>query len=179
MQALTGETPLTVGGQTLTLDTRREETDLTAATQYVYEFLQAQGLSASFQPWEDQEEDCAGRNVIGEIKGVLRPEEIVLITAHLDNQADAPPVPGADDNASGSVGVMMAASSLSGYSFERTLRFVLFTGEEGRTCMLQRTFSLTNEWDDLGVSTNCASGTNVFCFRETAPMSFWRVRVLP
>ncbi|MBI2434507.1 MAG: M20/M25/M40 family metallo-hydrolase, partial [Candidatus Hydrogenedentes bacterium] len=38
--------------------------------------------------------------------------------------------PGADDNASGSVGVMLAAAQLAGHTFERTIRFVLFTGEE-------------------------------------------------
>jgi Zn-dependent M28 family amino/carboxypeptidase len=38
--------------------------------------------------------------------------------------------PGADDNASGSVGVMMAAQALSEYDFQRTVRFVLLTGEE-------------------------------------------------
>lgn len=42
---------------------------------------------------------------------------------------------GADDNASGCVGVMMAArrmaaARLAGISFERTVRFVTFTGEE-------------------------------------------------
>ena len=37
---------------------------------------------------------------------------------------------GADDNASGSTGVMVAAEILSQYEFERTIRYVFFTGEE-------------------------------------------------
>ena len=38
--------------------------------------------------------------------------------------------PGADDNASGSVGVLIAADILSQYSFDCTIRYALFTGEE-------------------------------------------------
>ncbi|HSJ53025.1 MAG TPA: M28 family peptidase, partial [Anaerolineae bacterium] len=38
--------------------------------------------------------------------------------------------PGADDNASGALAVMTAADLLAGHTFDRTLRFLLFTGEE-------------------------------------------------
>ena len=42
--------------------------------------------------------------------------------------------PGADDDASGAVGVLTAAEVLAPYQFQRTLRFVLFTGEEQGLC---------------------------------------------
>jgi PKD repeat protein len=40
------------------------------------------------------------------------------------------PAPGADDNASGSAAVMLAAKIMKDYAFGRTIRFVFFTGEE-------------------------------------------------
>jgi leucyl aminopeptidase len=60
--------------------------------------------------------------------------EIILITAHLDSIAQgvrsSQIAPGADDNASGSAGVLEAARVLSQYKFKRSIYFLLFTGEE-------------------------------------------------
>jgi PKD repeat protein len=62
--------------------------------------------------------------------GTTLPNEVVLITAHLDDVPSSGPAPGADDNASGSAAVMMAAEILSRRQFQRTVCFVFFTGEE-------------------------------------------------
>ncbi|MEW5720689.1 MAG: M20/M25/M40 family metallo-hydrolase, partial [Chloroflexota bacterium] len=102
------------------------------ATQYVYERLQAFGLTTSYHNWSAC--GLSNRNVIGEKIGATRPSEIVLIVAHLDDQPSVTYAPGADDNASGSVGVLIAAEILRQYNFERTLRFVFFTGEEQGLC---------------------------------------------
>ena len=127
---LSGEWPVTVGGAAYTMDTRntRSGTPILKATQYVYEHMQALGLTVSYQNWSEY--GVSNRNVIGEITGATRPDEIVLITAHLDDMPSSGRAPGADDNASGSVGVLTAADILSPYRFERTVRFVFFTGEE-------------------------------------------------
>lgn len=133
---LTGEAPIMVGGALVTLDTRNTYADpeIQQATQYVYEFMQAQELYVDYHEWsgedEEEEEEVSGRNVIGVITGTVRPDEIVLVTAHIDDMPDSGRAPGADDNGSGSVAVMMAAARLSGHSFERTIRFIFFTGEE-------------------------------------------------
>lgn len=130
---LTGKTPLTVGGQSFTMSTRNLEYYpgyLTKATQYVYEFMQARGLQVSYQNWSSSAYGVSSRNVIGEIRGTTHPEQIVLITAHIDDMPNKNPAPGADDNASGVVAVMQAAARLAGHSFDRTIRFVIFTGEE-------------------------------------------------
>ncbi|MFP4343261.1 MAG: M28 family metallopeptidase [Anaerolineales bacterium] len=130
---LSGEWPVTVGGTPYTITTRytASGTPIAKATQYVYEFMEGLGLDVSYHHWSRS--GYTGRNVIGELPGLTRPAEIVLITAHLDSVSNVSghnPAPGADDNASGSVGVMTAAEILSDYDFARTLRFVLFTGEE-------------------------------------------------
>jgi Zn-dependent M28 family amino/carboxypeptidase len=133
---LSGDAPLVVGGQTITLTTRHTKSGLPIqqATQYAYEQLQAAGLSVSYHIWAACR--TGGRNVIGVITGTVAPGEIVLITAHLDDLPSTGRAPGADDNASGSVGVLLAAQLMHGITagFDRTLRFVLFTGEEQGLC---------------------------------------------
>lgn len=68
--------------------------------------------------------------MIGVITGTVNPDEIVLVTAHIDDMPDSGLAPGADNNGSGSVAVMIASARLSGHPFERTIRFIFFTGEE-------------------------------------------------
>ncbi len=127
---LSGESPLTVGGVSYTMTTRntRSGAPIQKATQFVYEQMQASGLTVSYQSWAAS--GLSNRNVIGEITGTTRPDEVVLITAHLDDMPSTGRAPGADDNASGCVGVLTVADILGQYRFERTLRFVFFTGEE-------------------------------------------------
>ncbi|MEK6285196.1 MAG: M20/M25/M40 family metallo-hydrolase [Acidobacteriota bacterium] len=68
-------------------------------------------------------------NVVGEIIGRERPNEIVLLGAHLDSNDLGP---GALDNAAGSAAVLETARAIKslGVAPRRTIRFVLFTGEE-------------------------------------------------
>jgi hypothetical protein len=68
-------------------------------------------------------------NVLGEIKGGESPDEIVVVGAHLDSNDLGP---GALDNAAGSAAVLETARAIKalGLRPRRTIRFVLFTGEE-------------------------------------------------
>jgi len=71
-------------------------------------------------------------NTVGEIRGSERPDEIVLLGAHLDSWDLGT---GATDNAAGSVAVIEAARLLgalksAGVRPRRTIRFALFSGEE-------------------------------------------------
>lgn len=70
-------------------------------------------------------------NVIAEIPGVLYPEEAVIVSAHLDSW-DGPRSQGVVDNGTGSSVVLEAARLLatSGARPDRTIRFILWTGEE-------------------------------------------------
>lgn len=131
---LSGEWPVVIGGSPYTIATRytASGTPIAQATQYVYEHLAALGLATSYHYWTQG--SFSGRNVIAERVGLARPNEIVLVMAHLDDTSSVAQrmthAPGADDNASGSAGVLVAADILSGHWFERTVRFVFFTGEE-------------------------------------------------
>ncbi len=65
--------------------------------------------------------------MIGEIPGLINPDQIYIIGAHID---DVSGTPGADDNASGSVATLLAADILSQFQWGCTLRFAFWTGEE-------------------------------------------------
>lgn len=86
------------------------------------------------QSWTTQSGRLAGswRNVIATRPGSTRPGRQVLLTAHLDDTSGNPMVdaPGADDNGSGTVAVLRAAQIMAAMPFEKTVRFVCFTGEE-------------------------------------------------
>jgi carboxypeptidase Q len=68
-------------------------------------------------------------NVVGEILGREHPEEVVVVGAHLDSWDLSE---GATDNGTGATAVLAAAEAIlkSGQRSRRTIRFVLFTGEE-------------------------------------------------
>ena len=68
-----------------------------------------------------------GRNILGSLQGTSNAEKVVVVDAHYDTVANAP---GADDNGSGTVGVMEIARLLSRYPSKKTLRFIGFDLEE-------------------------------------------------
>jgi Zn-dependent M28 family amino/carboxypeptidase len=68
-------------------------------------------------------------NTVAEIRGSEKPDEVVILGAHLDSWDLGT---GATDNGTGSVAVLEAARALQklGLKPKRTIRFVLFSGEE-------------------------------------------------
>ena len=73
-----------------------------------------------------------GQNVIGELPGTTRPEDVYIICGHYDTAwtNEGWNQPGCDDNASGTGAVMLAARIFAQYQFEGTIRFIAFSGEE-------------------------------------------------
>ncbi|UCG51467.1 MAG: M28 family peptidase, partial [Candidatus Latescibacterota bacterium] len=64
--------------------------------------------------------------------GTLYPNSCVIICGHFDSLSEDPMVsaPGADDNATGAAAVLTAAEILSQHSFEYSIRYICFAGEE-------------------------------------------------
>ncbi len=85
--------------------------------------FEALGLQVRLQHSDDLGLELT--NVVAELPGTTRPEEIVLVGAHFDAF-----YLGADDNASGVAALLELARVLSQHRFERTLRFVGFDMEE-------------------------------------------------
>lgn len=130
---LSGERAVTIGGKSVRLTTRYTYSGepIAQATQYLYERLQALGYTVAYHPYRYNGYDL--RNVVAEKRGTLRPNEIFLLTAHVDDRAATwphNPAPGADDNASGTAALLAIAEVLAPLQVEATVRFVFFTGEE-------------------------------------------------
>lgn len=129
---LSGAWQVTVNGNPYTISTRYSyaEIPIKKATRFVYEHLTGLGLNTYYDYyylWGDEL-----RNVVAEQPGVIDPDCIVLLVGHLDSISPDPYnlAPGADDNASGSAGVLIGADILHQYQFACTIRYILFTGEE-------------------------------------------------
>jgi Zn-dependent M28 family amino/carboxypeptidase len=76
-------------------------------------------------------QDCFRRktcNVYGKITGTTKPDEIVLIEAHLDSVGKV--FAGADDNASGIAGLLLIAKKIVSINPERSFIFFATNGEE-------------------------------------------------
>lgn len=100
-----------------------------AAGWYLYERFSRLGFDVEYDPFEI---GSPAFNVVAEKVGLVRPHEIYIICGHYDSTSPQPfdDAPGADDNASGTAGVVEAARVLAGVPFESTIRFIAFSGEE-------------------------------------------------
>lgn len=127
---LSGENEVVISGSPTTILTRYSGTPgMFDAADYLMEYYAGLGLPAELTPYRTDD----WVNVIATQTGILHPDQIYVICAHYDSISRESPLtyaPGADDNASGTAAVMTAAAILSGYSFDYTIRYVHFSGEE-------------------------------------------------
>ena len=79
-------------------------------------------------------------NVIAVQRGTKYPDEYIVISSHYDH----PDGPGADDNASGTAGMLEAARILSQYEFDRSIIYASFNLEED------------GQWGSLEYAKECA-----------------------
>lgn len=98
---------------------------LVMATDYIRTTLSGFGYEVKRQSYEVGGFGC--ENVEAEVRGSLRPDEIIVIGAHYDSVQGSP---GANDNASGVAAMLALARAFAKIRQARTLRFVAFTNEE-------------------------------------------------
>ena len=67
------------------------------------------------------------KNIVGRHPGLTDEKKTIIVDGHFDTQ---PNTPGADDNASGTVGMLQVMRVLSKYNFRHTLKFIGFDLEE-------------------------------------------------
>ena len=127
---LSGSWEVTIDGSAYTITTRHALSGEPAAKAalYLFQFYQALGIQVDFNYFSFSDQILT--NIIAEKKGSIFPERIFMITSHYDDVPVEGPAPGADDNASGTIGVMLAAEILSQHVFGCTLRFINFGAEE-------------------------------------------------
>src|SRR5262245_47574620 len=108
-----------VGGSPVTLLTRSTPTvSCDRAEQYVFERFQALGYTdVQYDPYTFS--TTSARNVVATLPGTVNPQKIVVVGGHLDSTSPQASTlaPGANDNASGVAGLLVAAQILKQYSF--------------------------------------------------------------
>jgi len=115
LQNLTGFGPRTTGS-----------TACQAAAAYIYTQFKDMGLTVRYDNWSNG--GYEGSNIEATLPGTeVNDSEIFIICGHYDSVSVSP---GADDDGSGTVATIVAASIMSKYSFNTTIRFVTFSGEE-------------------------------------------------
>ena len=98
---------------------------LQKTAQYIEDNFKKVGFQVKSQEYTVQMRKV--RNLIAEISGGAKANEIVVIGAHYDTVYDCP---GADDNTSGVAALLELARILKGSRPSRTIRFVAFVNEE-------------------------------------------------
>jgi hypothetical protein len=141
VRQLSGAEGVTIAGEETRIDTRYSPAMFDGQPNArAFEWLLEQVNSwypadqIEIQPFSVTFEDkpYTWENLIITLPGQTRPDEIVVLSAHLDSTSDQPFIkaPGAEDNASGSATLIEAARLFRQARFERTLQIVWFTGEE-------------------------------------------------
>ncbi len=177
VRELSGDTTIMLGGSVDSIMSRHSyHSDNPKAAQFILEKFQSYGLDARIQDY-----DANGQNVIATIEGDVYPNKQFIICGHYDSRPSGSPSPGADDNASGTVGVLEAARVLSNESCDYTIKFIAFDEEEqgliGSEAYADSAFALGHDiqavinldmiaWDsnndgELSVASNYAS-TDLF-----------------
>ena len=112
---------LTVSGSRSTFETEA----LLRAASHIHRSFRESGYTVLRQPFEV--EGITYDNLEVQIRGIAKPDEIVVIGAHYDTVEGSP---GADDNASGVAALLTIARAFAAERPARTVRFVAFANEE-------------------------------------------------
>ena len=153
MRCLTGEEAILSEGERKFINTRHTVSGapLRRALNFARDHFSASGLTPEFRGWS--RDGYTNRNLIATQRGTTRSNEFVLFIAHLDVRPLEKDSPGADDNASGCAAVLTAARLLNQHRFERSIRYILFTGEEqgGLGSSVEAERSLASREEIVGV----------------------------
>ena len=96
------------------------------AAEYMYNEFQTMGLAVRYHHWDLS--GYSSDNVEATLNGTnASSDDIYIICAHYDTVSASP---GADDDTSGTAALLVAASIMSQYEFDHTIKFVAFSGEE-------------------------------------------------
>jgi len=96
--------------------------------EYIFDELESYGLSVEYEPWSFDK--YSGDNIEATIQGIGKTDGIVIICAHYDSVDVSP---GAEDDGSGVSSLLEIARIMSNNSYNSTVKFVFFSGEEQGT----------------------------------------------
>lgn len=145
IRKLSGELPVTIGGQEYTIETRYSYAmfngqENAKASEFLLETLRqwVPEEYITYEPYEYRDSTSAYTwyNIIVTFPGTVSPDEQILFTAHYDScvaLTDVSPLdhaPGANDNGTGVAALLEAMPTFAKTSFDKTLKVVFFSGEE-------------------------------------------------
>ena len=140
IEKLSGAEPVWVGGRLFTIQTRYSQAMFSGrdnARAFDFVLQMARHWVNKEQIEVDEFSVGSGypvwKNLVITFPGRERPDEVVILSAHLDSKSINKPfteAPGADDNATGSSALLEAVRLFRNYSFSRTIKVIFFTGEE-------------------------------------------------
>ncbi|RLD35021.1 MAG: hypothetical protein DRI83_07315, partial [Bacteroidetes bacterium] len=126
LEKLSGEVPVMIGGVQYTLESRHSSSIFNPlAAEWIYEQFEAMGLPVEYHYFNSN-----GENVVATITGSEYPDQQYIVCAHYDDMPPGSTAPGADDNASGVVGVLETARLLKDFDLKYTVKFIAFDEEE-------------------------------------------------
>jgi len=131
VKQLSGALGVTVDNKVVYTPTRYTySTTIQLSASFIKDFFVGLGYQGSLQNYTISSNKAF--NVIGVKKGTTLPNEIIVIGAHYDSTSQQPTTlaPGANDDGSGSAGVLHLAELFSSIKTQRTIHFVVFSGEE-------------------------------------------------
>lgn len=144
VEKLSGAEPVVIGGEETIITTRYSPSMFSGqpnARAFDFVLEQVKGWYSADQvevmdftvTRQETEEEFTWQNLILTLPGVEKPEEVVILSAHLDSVSNRNPdqtAPGAEDNGSGSASLLEAARLFQNVRFQRTVQIIWFTGEE-------------------------------------------------
>jgi hypothetical protein len=123
---LTGDTSTIIGGVPYIIRTRAYNyPGNQMAAQYIFEKFESFGYTPRYQTFS-----TTGENVIAVKTGVKYPNQQYIICGHFDSYPWEERSIGADDDATGTCGVIEAARVLAPYDFDYTIIFIAMDEEE-------------------------------------------------
>jgi hypothetical protein len=98
------------------------------ASEFLFTTYASFGYTPEYQ-WLEPRAALGGRtaNVVATLRGTVNPELVYLVSSHYDSVEVGP---GADDDSSGTAGLLEAARVLADHRLPATIVFASFTGEE-------------------------------------------------
>jgi len=136
IEKLSGEEPITVAGAESSILTRDSSAMFSGSSiARAYDFALQQARSWGFEGARIEEHVYGAsnwKNLVLTIPGETFPDEVVMVTGHLDSMSPTASTyaPGANDNGTGNATLFEAARLMRQFRWQRTVKIVFFTGEE-------------------------------------------------
>lgn len=120
LKVLTGVTPYISNGTSVEIKERKTQESLNHARAFLAEEYKQIGFAVEEHPFS------TGINFIAEKKGTTNPEKVLILSSHIDSVANS----GANDNGTGTIGLLTIARELAKSEYGATIRILGFDHEE-------------------------------------------------